>query len=191
MRTEAATPRRRSPLAVACTALLFGSLLCPYMYIATGALSGFSGRSILVILPALVVSTLVLLAASTRETRIERAARTGLRGLFPFLFAGVIALCLAVSYRLLGAIAHFTLFTSVEYWFYLAALLSASSAIALLVISFAPSSRLERALDARFCGSNASSTYLRAFAYLFLLLVVAALCAAGYAFWTAPPPRPI
>ena len=187
---ESPQDRKRDALSQIYTAVIFGGITCPFYYIAVGVLGRFSPTLSAIALPALAVSTSVLFVVFIRESRVELVLKQRSGRFFGALLRAVIVFCIAVSIGILAIIANFTLLSSVEYWFYLIMFLVVSSVFSMLIVYFAPESRLEKALFQIFRNCSGVFAWYRALAYLALIFGAAVSCGIAYQFYLSTPAMP-
>lgn len=179
---------KRNPLSIIYSALIFGSVSCPFFYIAFGVLTEFPRIFILVSLPVLVISTSFLFSVFIFESNFECFLRYKLGKFFQPIFVTLILLSFSITYRILSLIANFTLLTSLEYWFYLIVFLGISSAVSFCVIFFTRKSRLEDFISFKLSESNKSYFQYRIFAYVFLIVISIFVCYILYRYYLSIQP---
>jgi len=182
--------RKKDPLSVTCTGILFGSVVSPSILVALGVLRMFPPRLSAVALPALAVSTAVLFGVFIRESRVETALRRRIGRLFPLFEVPLIAVCLFVNYALLAVLANFTLLTLIDYWFVLVVILGVSSVLSVIAVTLLPASRLEAALSAKLGKESSAHRWYRVGAYVLLALAVVFSCWIWYGYFVAEPGFP-
>lgn len=145
---------KRNPLSVIYSALIFGSLSCPFYYIVLGSFRGFFNKLIFIFIFILFISTGFLFSIFILESNFERLLRHQWGKYFQPIFVTFILLSFFITYSILGIVAGFTLFTYLEYKFYLLVFLGIASAVALVLILFTPASRLENFMSFKLSKAN-------------------------------------
>jgi len=179
---------KRNPLSIIYSALIFGSVSCPFYYIAFGVLAEFPSKFILISVPVLVISTSFLFFVFIFESNFEYFLKHKLGKYFQPLLVILILLSFSVNYHILALIANFTLFTPVEYWFYLLVFLGISSIISFCLIFFTQKSRLENFISFKLSESNKSYILYRIFAYVFLIVILMFVCYILYRYYLSIQP---
>lgn len=171
---------KRNPLSVIYSALILGSISCPFYYIALGTFRGFFNKFIFIFIFVLLISTGFLFSIFIFESNFERFLRHQWGKYFQPIFLLLILLSFFITYSILGVVANFTLFTYLEYKFYLLVFLGIASAVALVLILFTPASRLENFMSFKLSKANQFYMLYRIFASV---LLVAILIFAGDIFY--------
>jgi hypothetical protein len=166
----------RSPSAIMVSALVFGSIASPYVYLAPGLGDRYTVDVLTLAGPLLIACATLLMLVLTRQSDGERWLRRRLGKTFAPLFYSLSVGAFLLNGAMLAALADFGLLTAVEYWYYLAIILGLSVAGALLVIVVTPPSRLESAVARTVTATAPTRVYWRVL-WHGVLLVLPLLCA--------------
>ena len=158
----------RNSLALFYSSFVFGSLAVPYYYVALGILIPNPLTIMPQIFLLLAASTTLLLLTLITRTRVEQVLANRLGRFFRPLLVAAVIIAAVLSWQIELAIASFPLILPVEYWSNLIEISVLATAVAFVVLIFAPPSRLERFLAARFNRSNKWFIANRTLGYLVL-----------------------
>ncbi len=166
---------KRNPLAIIYSALVFGSISCPFYYIALMALRGFFVNKfifIFIFVFALLISTGFLFSIFILESNFERFLKHQWGKYFQPIFVAFTLLSFFITYSILGIVANFTLLTYLEYKFYLLVFLGIASTVALVLILLTPVSRLENFMNFKLSKTNQFYMLYRIFASILLVAIL-------------------
>jgi len=162
----------RDILSIICSSFLFGTIFCPFLYIAFGVLSEFPNKFIIITIPILILSTGFLFLTFTVESKIECYLKQKSGIFFRPFFVVTILLLFFVNLKILSIIANFTLLTDLEYWFYLSIFWGISWTISFFVLFLMRPLRLEVFICMYLTRSNNYYLHYRKILNIILLLIL-------------------
>jgi len=162
---------KRSPLSIIYTAFIFGSISCPFYYIAFGVLTNFSVEVLKIAMPSLLIAAGFLFSVFIFESQVERSLKKRFNNVFAPVFGTLVFLSFVVNYCILLGVANFTWLTSIEYWFYLVCFLGCSIFVAFCVLFLSPKTRLENYIFRQLSQCNKLYFTWQVFGCVFLITI--------------------
>jgi hypothetical protein len=173
----------RNPLALLYSSFLLGSIAVPYLYLTLRILIHNPLTAMLQVVLWLAACTTLLLMTWITRTRLEQALGNKLGKFFRPLLITAVIVAMALSWLIELGIANFALLVPIEYWVNLIVVSAIATAVTFIIISFAPPSRLERFLAARFGRGNKRYIVYRMLGCLVLAMGCIFVCSKLYEFY--------
>lgn len=178
----------RSFLAIVYTAVVFGGISVPYLYIAIGIITHNPLVALASVVGWLAACTMLLLMVFISQTRIEQAfADISGKWFRPLLTILVIAAMGSIGFIALGT-ANVSLFVSIEYWFYLILISGFALMVACIIVILTRPTRLERFIASRVSPHNKFYKAYRVTGYVVLILMLIFAGSKLYGYYFLPRP---